>query len=333
MNTVCLANIETWAILLGGTDSIVDLRLPYGYELLNMRLSETPLHDEVIKEDGSLDITYIASNLGDDDDPEFIFLRKSEEKEIPIEFFSVPEMTYDNPMANNFLSNISAKHAKEIFYILSFMRLTQEGNIEVACSLHTLKAKLGVNLLNITNKLYTVTPVIIYDDLYQWDECNLNVFNKIATLPKELVQKLDEIMERFGRGYSIDRYDDAFKNLVTLGEIILIGYNATDRNRAKKEKFAKRLTAAIADDINAQTMYENACLMYKERSNEAHEGKNENITKEKLKELRCLIRQLLQDFIFFSKDKYENLIDQSFEEMKKEYILHLLSRVHSLNLD
>lgn len=74
-------------------------------------------------------------------------------------------------------------------------------------------------------------------------------------------------MERFGRGYSANRYDDAYKNLVTLAEIILIGYNSSDRSGGKKEKFANRLAAAIAEDSDVQLMHDKALLMYKERSN------------------------------------------------------------------
>lgn len=88
---------------------------------------------------------------------------------------------------------------------------------------------------------------------------------------------------------------------MTLAEIMLIGYNSNDKSGGKKEKFANRLTAAIAQYSDVQSVHDKALRMYKERSNETHEGNNLNITKEELSELRCAIRELIQNLFLLQK--------------------------------
>ena len=173
-------------------------------------------------------------------------------------------------------------------------------------------------------------PISVYGDLYDWNNANLNCFRNMVNLPDELIELFDDIMERFGRGYSASRYDDAYKNLVTLFEIILIGYNSNDRGKGKKEKFANRLAAAIADDEHVQSVHDDALAMYVERSNETHEGKNQNITKDELKKLRCAVRKLVLYFIAFSYTNYNMISDKSFQGLKKEYVIGLLARINIL---
>lgn len=86
----------------------------------------------------------------------------------------------------------------------------------------------------------------------------MTCFENMVGLPEVLKDELEDVMERFGSGYSASRYDDAYKNLVTLAEIILIGYNSNDKSGAKKEKFANRLAAAIAQDADVQSVHDNA---------------------------------------------------------------------------
>lgn len=48
MDIVGTVNIELWAVLLGATDALLNLELPYSYELKRMKLSDTPLYDEIV---------------------------------------------------------------------------------------------------------------------------------------------------------------------------------------------------------------------------------------------------------------------------------------------
>lgn len=57
--------------------------------------------------------------------------------------------------------------------------------------------------------------------------------------------------------------------------MILIGYNSNNWSGRKKDKFANRLASAIAEDVRGQAVHDDAMKMYKERSNETHEGKLE----------------------------------------------------------
>ena len=256
-------------------------KMPYGYVLKHLKLKDTPLYNEVVNARGNLDIKYIASNLTDERTPEFIFLCKTENNSMPLEYFSIGEMLGGYEKAGEYFDAITNKWNKEIFYILSMLRLTQEGNIEVADKIYKMKANYKCNNINRSEVSSQDSSISIYDDLYEWNNDNLTCFENMVGLPEVLKDELEDVMERFGRGYSASRYDDALR-------------------------------------------------MYKERSNETHEGNNLNITKEALKELRCAVRGLVQNFISFSKSQYGSIADKTFNSIKREYIIGLLARINTL---
>ena len=256
-------------------------KMPYGYVLKHLKLKDTPLYNEVLNARGNLDIKYIASNLADEGTPEFIFLCKTENNSMPLEYFSIGEMLGGYEKAGVYFDAITNKWNKEIFYILSMLRLTQEGNIEVADKIYKMKANYKCNNINRSGVSSQDSSISIYDDLYEWNNDNLTCFENMVGLPEVLKDELEDVMERFGRGYSASRYDDALR-------------------------------------------------MYKERSNETHEGNNLNITKEALKELRCAVRELVQNFISFSKSQYGSIADKTFNGIKREYIIGLLARINTL---
>lgn len=323
-------NIELWAVLLGAKDSLLSIQLPFEYEVKRLKLKETPLKDEIMNANGKLDVKYMASNLSSSGNPEFIFLYKTECRTMPIECFTLSEMLEGTKKASLFFNELTGNWNVDIFWILSMLRLAQEGNIEVADRLYKLRANYGVN--NINDKIVSCQdmPISVYEDLFDWNTTNGDTFQSIATLSDSFLKELDDIFERFGRGYSASRFDDAYKNLITLSEMILIGYNSNDRSGGKKNKFANRLAVAIAEDARVQSVHDDAMRMYKERSSETHEGKNQNITKEELGKLRCLVREMILRFIAFSKSNYSIIADKSFEGLKRAYILNLLARIDLL---
>lgn len=256
-------------------------KMPYGYVLKHLKLKDTPLYNEVVNARGNSDIKYIASNLADERTPEFVFLCKTENNSMPLEYFSIGEMLGGYEKAGEYFDAITNKWNKEIFYILSMLRLTQEGNIEVADKIYKMKANYKCNNINRSEVSSQDSSISIYDDVYEWNNDNLTCFENMVGLPEVLKDELEDVMERFGRGYSASRYDDALR-------------------------------------------------MYKERSNETHEGNNLNITKEALKELRCAVRGLVQNFISFSKSQYGSIADKTFNSIKREYIIGLLARINTL---
>ena len=255
--------------------------MPYGYVLKHLKLKDTPLYNEVVNARGNLDIKYIASNLADERTPEFIFLCKTENNSMSLEYFSIGEMLGGYEKAGVYFDAITNRWNKEIFYILSMLRLTQEGNIEVADKIYKMKANYKCNNINRSEVSSQDSSISIYDDVYEWNNDNLTCFENMVGLPEVLKDELEDVMERFGRGYSASRYDNALR-------------------------------------------------MYKERSNETHEGNNLNITKEALKELRCAVRGLVQNFISFSKSQYGSIADKTFNSIKREYIIGLLARINTL---
>ena len=281
MGIVGTMNIELWAVVLGATDALLNLEMPYGYALKHLKLKDTPLYNEVVNARGNLDIKYIASNLADEGTPEFIFLNKTENNSMPLEYFSIGEMLRGYEKAGEYFNKITNKWNKEIFYILSMLRLTQEGNIEVDDKIYKMKANYKCNNINRRGVSSQDSSISVYDDLYEWNNNNLTCFENMVGVPEVLKDELEDVMERFGRGYSASRYDDALR-------------------------------------------------MYKERSNETHEGNNLNITKEALKELRCAVRKLMQNFISFARSQYGSIANKTFNGIKREYIRGLRERINTL---
>lgn len=53
-------------------------------------------------------------------------------------------------------------------------------------------------------------------------------------------------------------------------------------------------------------------------------------TKEELKELRCAVRVMVQNFIGFAKSRYGCIANKTFKGIKREYVLGLLVRINTL---
>lgn len=331
MNKKGNLSIEMWAIVLGATNKLLELTMPYGYEVKHLKLKDTPIENDIISNNGKLDIKYIASDLSANNEPEFIFIHKKRVQELPLDYFVISEMLSGNEKAYLHFDNIQERWNHELFIILSMLRLSQEGNIEIADKYFQFHANYCANNIHRNAKSSLDMPISVYGDLYEWHSSNLSIFRNLTSLSEELISKLKDIFERFERGYSSSRFEDSYKNLVTLSEILLIGHNSGDKKGEKKKKFANRIAAAVAADSEARNTQNIAKSIYKNRSDETHEGKKQNIDKEALKELRCLVRKLILNFIEFSKDNYIVLSDNSFEGLKKAYIKQLLNRLKYLN--
>lgn len=315
-------DLEVYAIVLGAQESLLQLQMPYGFELKKMKLSDTLIKDEILNARGQVDERYISSDLSRDGDPEFIFIEKRITEPI-----SVGLLTSE---VDEVFENIVHKINLEMIRTIQALHIVQDGNIEVAEKFFFFHCKQGIMKVNLRKKLIIDEPISVYDDFYNWNNTNTELFRKLVDFPEDFYEKMKVIFGRFERGYSTSKIDDAYKNLVTLSEMILIGYNSNDREKAKKQKFANRLAASIATDDDAQNVYNDAIRIYKDRSDETHEGKNENITQQELKILRNYVRRLLLNYLDFCYAEYELEHVLEYDVWKKNYILKLISAVERL---
>ena len=69
-------DLEVYAIVLGAQESLLQIQMPYSFELKKMKLSDTLIKDEILNARGQVDEKYISSDLSSDGDPEFIFIEK-----------------------------------------------------------------------------------------------------------------------------------------------------------------------------------------------------------------------------------------------------------------
>ena len=318
-------DLEVYAIVLGAQESLLQIQMPYSFELKKMKLSDTLIKDEILNARGQVDEKYISSDLSSDGDPEFIFIEKRITESISVGLLT--------SKIEEVFENIVHKINLEMIRVIQALHVVQDGNIEVAEKFFFFHSKQGIMNVNLRKKLIIDEPISVYDDFYNWNNDNAELFRKLVDFPEDFYEKMKVIFGRFERGYSTSKIDDAYKNLVTLSEMILIGYNSDDRQKAKKQKFANRLAASIATDDDAQNVYDDAIRIYKDRSDETHEGKNENITQQELKILRNYVRRLLLNYLDFCYDKYKLEHILEYDVWRKNYILKLISTVERLKED
>lgn len=315
-------DLEMQAIVLGAQESLLQLQMPYGFCLKKMKLSDSLIEDEILNGRGQVDDKYISSDLSSDGEPEFIFIEKKIIEPILEGLLS--------PKVDEIFEEMVQKIDLELIRIIQTLHIVQEGNIEVAEKFFFFHSKAGIMEVNWRKKSIIDEPISVYDDFYNWDNNNAELFRKFVNFPDDFYEKMKVIFSRFERGYSVSKIDDAYKNLVTLSEMVLIGYNSEDRQNAKKQKFANRLAASIATENDTQNIHDSAIRIYKDRSDETHEGKNENITQQELKILRTYVRKMLLNYIDFCYGEYEVAHILEYEFWKKNYILKLISKVKRL---
>lgn len=322
--------IEMTAVVLGANDTLIDLEMPYGYRLVREKLKGSCLENEVLQRDDTVNVQYYASNLGTSEDPEFVFIHKKQFMEVGLEFFSIDKMLTGNTETYIYFDELTSQWNRELFNLLTMLRLSQEGNIEIADKRYSIVAQYKCNKVKSNSVVSLDTPISVYDDLYQWSGDGSETFEMMKSLPPGIITEFQDVFSRFESGYSISRIEDAYKDLITLAEIILIGYNSRDQKGDKKIKLSNRIAAAISDDASADLLKDKIRQIYKERSDETHEGDAQNINAEELKLLRGYIRKLIVNCLTYCNDNYESFSDKSFKGMKKEYVQQLLSRVEDL---
>lgn len=102
---------EVYSIILGGTDSLLNVKLPDGYEFIRLRTNGTCINERIRGLDGKLLVQYYTSNIGDSvDDPEFICIYKYSKIE-------------------NNIQQHKEKAFKEIEKIISLLQIFKEGYI------------------------------------------------------------------------------------------------------------------------------------------------------------------------------------------------------------
>lgn len=66
------------------------------------------------------------------------------------------------------------------------LRLTQEGNIEVADKIYKMKANYKCSNISRRLKASQDSPISVYGDLYEWDNNNLTCFEDMVGLSEDL---------------------------------------------------------------------------------------------------------------------------------------------------
>lgn len=323
-----MLSVEIWAIVLGANDSILNVGLPYGYEFLHCKLKETQFEKEIILSNNRLDAKYYGSNLGTEEDPEFIFIHKSVNEEFDPEPFTINKVFIENKSEYDLFEKIKKRSNWEVFNIVSMLRLSQEGDIEIATKWFLLEAQYLCTKIKEKNTSILDSAINVYDNGFVWNDDNIATFNLLTHLNSQMVNELQDVYDRFAGGYAASQLFEAYINLVSLGEILVIGCNSGDKNNGKKEKFSNRIAAIVADDTSVNTVKNKLMDIYKERSDAIHEGNDKSISQEKLIELRCYIRTVILSFINYCNNN--GLADKSFTDMKTAYVKSIVKKVKDL---
>lgn len=294
------AYIEMYAVVLGVDESILNIRLQKGFIMKKMKLDKFLFKDRILRADGHLNQIYYASNLNNNEtDAEYIFLCRKKELDLAQDYYDPIELVTEGckKVKEKIFDPIVSEWNQEIFYILSLFRMAGDGNVEIADRFYHLATRPGINKINLESTTSIDEPLGVYDDFYRVNKEDLERCQFLQDVNDKVKVLMEDIFERFSRGYTSSKYDSAYKELITLTEIILIGKDSSDGKFKKKQVWANRMTVSLAEENEAADVFIEMKNIYKNRSNETHEGKNENITKESLCMLRCYTRKILLQFL------------------------------------
>lgn len=336
MNTVN-GKLNIWAAMLGANETMQSLSFPYGFQLSKHALSECPYSQQFVDGNAKLRPEYLASNIGEDKDPTYMFLRKEIDIPTPVDAFSVGALGGDGSDIDNLISDDCASSIEQIADIVSLLRIAKEGNIEVYSTWFQFYAQYQITSESIKNIREKSHLSIAAEAVPVYNNCYFPLATDVAAMQTQLDHSIQVIsmfqnhLRRFDKCYCVGTLWDAFGELVTLCEMLLIGHNAKDKNaNGIKKRFSNRLAAMLSSDDDVQNVYDRAFCLYKFRSEDTHQGNAESITEAELIELREYTRLLLCKYLDFAEAEYARDSSMSYQKIKKQYILKCIERVKQL---
>lgn len=292
------ASATLFAIVLGGTDSLLNIHLNNGFKFEKINIFDSPFKDKYVNASGQLLGNYCFCQLppSSKNQAHFICLTKSDNVPCSIMAFTLNEMHSLNLFSAT-MDEWKKLQEKYIRELLSIMRLFKEGNIEISNVFYRFDGRYRVNRLHLNSECQHADKGEVFDNFYELTDSEAAELNQIIVNNVYCLDILKNVIDKFEVGCKEFRNELAFKELITVGETLFLNYNSHD-NAAKKAKLANRLAAWIGkNDLEVKSIHDDMVTYYEYRSDDTHESTNDAITATNRKKLREYMRAALKKYI------------------------------------
>ena len=292
---------EIYCIVLGGTDSLLNVLLPKGYEFRKIRANETRIHKKIKNLEGNLLPQYYPSNLTHNtQQPEFICIYKRDE--VSEDVRSYKEQVF-----------------REIEKIISLLQIYKQKYISLYNVFYSMPNKTDLTTLIDCN------GIIVGDKFYVTKEEIVELQNFLC-LEDTIYSRLEVVISNY---FNSTKFIDCFMQLqylVTLGELLVL-----KKDKGKKEAFSKRLAllTEFTEEGRKET-YQNLCNIYKLRSDWVHDGKSEGIDLTQVIKLRIIICKAIKAYMVWMRKEMECKPDITFKQLKTKLVKQLKGEVELL---
>lgn len=322
------ATATLFAIVLGGTDSLLEVRLKNGFAFSRINIFESDFRDKYVNANGQLIGTYCFSQLPpiSDEKAHFICLTKTENIPCSIEAFTIGEMQSQH-IFNTTMEKWQEEQDEYIRKILSVFRIFKDGNIEIPNVCFRFNGSYMINHLCLKSELQHMDKGEVINNFYELTDTETVDINNIIANDLYCFDLLKNAIEKFEIGCKEFRDELAFKELITVGEVLFLNYNSND-GAAKKEKLSNRLSVWVGEnDLEVMTIHNDIIDYYKYRSDDTHEAENSDITERNRKKLREYIRKALKKYICRINLERQSDSTIGFYLIRKKVVLEILTVV------
>lgn len=332
------ASAELLGVILGGTDSLLKLKLQNSFKFEKINLLESKFKDKLIMPNGSVNLLYSFNQLPPitKEKINFICITKKATVPCPINAFSIDQIIGrgNREIFNHAMEVYKEEQENYISKLLTILRLYKDGNIEIPSTFYWFEGRYAINQLKFSIDCIHSDCQTVFDNYYTIEESECEELNCIIKDNMFPIKLLEIPINKFEIGCKELRDEIAFKELITTNEVLFIGHNSKDKcENGKKEKLSNRMSVWIAtNDQELQLIHDEIMSFYKYRSSDTHEANSLNITPENTKKLREYTRRALKKYFKRTIDEQSMNINITFNEIKYKIVSEIISVVSHYKL-
>lgn len=285
--------ITICAIVIGGNESLLTIKLPDGFEFKKIKLKSNFISKKVRNLDGEI-LPHYKSNLSNDNDAQFIVITKE----------TMYEGNLDEYKENQF---------RVIEKIISMLKIFKKGDICVYGIYYFIEQK------NIIDQEYMIDVNPLINEKYYIRENEKTAIEKLLNNYDKEYDKLYTILAHYCNS---TKYIDLFMQLQYL---ISIAENVTLKKREdNKIPIAKRLSVMLGkNDQEIDEISSEFIRLYRLRNNSIHNGNNEEITNTDVESARQIIRGTIKYYLQKTKSEIQENPNTTFAKVKENTIKEL----------
>ncbi len=319
---------EINGIIIHCNDSVLGINIGAGYTLEKRYLTDISYKNKITDGDGRLTLSYIGSQLKDDNGVYFICLNKVEDYSVtPPNIRPGICLTDRDIMCEDQIIAYKQNQMQYLHKIFSLIHLFKAGNIGFVQLFFEQKyTAMGF----ITNTMHqtdnSVTKNIVDERVFSLTTDEITACNAFLTDYIDTYDIIKDNIDEFIWGLEQVDVPTGFEQFTTALEMTMLAKG----QRNKKEALAKRVSVLLeTDPAKRLTLYNKMKDFYRYRSESLHEGNGQNITSSELLELEEVVRRILVKYLEYCKNEMLLKPTATWEEIKDKKINEMISVVQT----